>query len=537
MRFLILDGYVDEPTALGVPPYISPYVRYVAGAIITATGHEIVYRTIDQLRQESSWPDADVVVVISGNPVPGKYLGGKPITHEEIKHLFHYYRKKQILWGGPKSIEKMVDAPHVFLIERDIEAAVADVARGGVPRDRYRSLEEWEQFAVFGTEIVLQHPSFPFVMIELETGRGCPRKVHCSFCLEGLFDVEFRSIASLKEEVRRLFNLGCRYFRLGKQADILSYQADFSYERDGFFRPVPERLESLYSALREAAPDLKTLHLDNMNPGTIARFPDESAQILETIVRYNTAGDVAAFGMESADPEVVKANHLKASPEQVFEAIRLVNQIGGVRVQGIPKLLPGINLIHGLPGERRETFRLNYEFLCRFLEENLLLRRINIRQLKITPETPLAKLRMHRDVKIEAAFRLYREKIRDEVDSVMLERVFPIGVVLCDLMVEGHRGEWSLARQLATYPITVNLPRVYPLGTRLEALVINHRERSLIGLSYPVEREKLSFHELRQIPGMEKRAGALIASGKITLEDFRETPLYESLVRQEAEKP
>ena len=30
---LILDGYVDEPTCLGVPPYISPYVRYLAGVL------------------------------------------------------------------------------------------------------------------------------------------------------------------------------------------------------------------------------------------------------------------------------------------------------------------------------------------------------------------------------------------------------------------------------------------------------------------------------------------------------------------------
>ena len=30
----ILDGYVDEPACLGVPPYISPYIRTVAGALL-----------------------------------------------------------------------------------------------------------------------------------------------------------------------------------------------------------------------------------------------------------------------------------------------------------------------------------------------------------------------------------------------------------------------------------------------------------------------------------------------------------------------
>ena len=30
----IVDGYVDEPAHFGVPPYISTYPRYVAGALV-----------------------------------------------------------------------------------------------------------------------------------------------------------------------------------------------------------------------------------------------------------------------------------------------------------------------------------------------------------------------------------------------------------------------------------------------------------------------------------------------------------------------
>lgn len=32
MCCVVIDGYVDEPAVLGVPPYVSTYVRYVAGA-------------------------------------------------------------------------------------------------------------------------------------------------------------------------------------------------------------------------------------------------------------------------------------------------------------------------------------------------------------------------------------------------------------------------------------------------------------------------------------------------------------------------
>jgi radical SAM superfamily enzyme with C-terminal helix-hairpin-helix motif len=30
---VIIDGYVDEPACLGVPPYISPYIRAIAGVL------------------------------------------------------------------------------------------------------------------------------------------------------------------------------------------------------------------------------------------------------------------------------------------------------------------------------------------------------------------------------------------------------------------------------------------------------------------------------------------------------------------------
>jgi len=526
MRFLLLDGYVDEPTALGVPPYISPYVRYVAGAILGG-GHELLYRTIDQLRTTDTWPEVDMVVLISGNPVPGKYLGGTPITVAEIHEVVSRYQKIPILWGGPQSGEKlMAYPPHIQVIEGDIEAYVYDLARGLSPSPRFRTQQEWEELAILGAEVVAQHPLFPDVIIELETGRGCPRRFHCSFCLEGLYAVEFRSVLSLREEVKRLYQYGCRHFRLGKQADILSFHPDTGCERDGFYRPVPEMVRRLYEGIREVAPDLKTLHLDNMNPGTIARFPEESARILETIVQYNTPGDVAAFGMESADPVVVEKNFLKATPSQMMTAIQIVNDIGRKQTDGISHLLPGINLIHGLLGESRDTFRLNYEFLKEVLERGWLLRRINIRQLKQTPGTLMARQSIRSDVKREAAFRYYREKIRQEVDVPMLQRVFPPGTILRDVIVEEVRGEWSLARPLGSYPITINLPRLYALRTHLDVFVIGYRERSLIGLAYPFVPEGLSYHELQHIPGMSKKAATLFARGRLSIEDFRESPLF-----------
>jgi radical SAM superfamily enzyme with C-terminal helix-hairpin-helix motif len=79
MLVSLLDGYVDEPSCLGVPPYISPYVRYGAGAIIHA-GHRCQYRTIDQWRHGASL-DGDVSLFITGALVPVRYLRVMPISY------------------------------------------------------------------------------------------------------------------------------------------------------------------------------------------------------------------------------------------------------------------------------------------------------------------------------------------------------------------------------------------------------------------------------------------------------------------------
>src|SRR5207245_5466880 len=39
MQVVIIDGYVDEASNFGVPPYLSPYTRYVDGAV-RAAGHD-----------------------------------------------------------------------------------------------------------------------------------------------------------------------------------------------------------------------------------------------------------------------------------------------------------------------------------------------------------------------------------------------------------------------------------------------------------------------------------------------------------------
>ncbi len=524
-RTVILDGYVDEPACLGVPPYMAPYPRYVAG---TLPG-DVLYYTIDQLRKDrsilQSMVSADLVVVIAGVTVPGKYIGGTPATLPELERILAGIDTVKIL-GGPVSMfgagteggrsAKKMKASGTFNIVAtgDIEAVVAGYVQDGLSVDPAlrRNARDISPWAVKGARIIPQHPDFPFTMLELETYRGCFRG-NCSFCTEKFYGrPDFRPVADIVAEVSALYDMGARHFRLGRQPDILTYMADGDEE---FPRPNPDAIEQLYSGIRKVAPLLKVLHMDNANPGTIARYPEESRAVLKSIVQHHTSGDVAAFGMESADPHVIKLNNLKAQPEEVREAIRIVNEIGGARgASGLPELLPGLNIVHGLIGETKKTFQLNYEFLESLLAEGLLLRRINVRQVMPFDGTCMGDVGDKIANKHKGIFHVYKEKIREHIDMEMLKRVVPAGTVLPAVRMELKDGSITFGRQPGSYPLLVGVPADLPVGGVTDVKVVSHGYRSITAVPYPLDLNHASLKTLESMPRVGKSRAAMLYAAR-----------------------
>ncbi|MBP2030293.1 radical SAM superfamily enzyme with C-terminal helix-hairpin-helix motif [Methanohalophilus levihalophilus] len=511
MRTVIVDGYVDEPACFGVPPYISPYIRYIAGALVESgqKTDDIFYFTIDQLRLPGSSDfsvirEADLVIILAGMTVPGKYLRSTPITPSEIDYLCKNSKGIKILGGpvrlgyskeGGQKATGLTLQDNTYLASGDIEAFVSDLFDESgklVSPDsidsRFRTTDEIAKWSQKGAFIIEQHPDFPNVMCEMETYRGCGRDVHCTFCTESSYgSSDYRNVRDVISEVEQLYSFGARFFRIGRQPDLFSYQSmDIG---DSVRKPDVEALKLLYSGIRSVAPDLKVLHMDNANPLTIATYPDECREIMKTIVKYHTSGDIAAMGMESADPAVIKANNLKAYPDQVFEAIKIMNEIGAKRgSSGLPELLPGLNFVHGLPGESKNTFKLNYDFLKNVLYSDLLLRRINIRQVMAFPSTPLENMELPSYPK---QFSKYREKVRKEIDLPMLRKVVPKGTVLkdilCEVVNEGKGSFWTSGRQMGTYPLLIQIPEKLPLWQFLDVMVTGHGFRSIAGVPYPLD--------------------------------------------------
>ena len=536
----IVDGYVDEPAHFGVPPYVSTYPRFTAGALVDAgvPAARITYHTIDELRDDrSKWADvanADLMIYLGGMTVPGKYVGGTPAEPDEVRELA-WTADGTTLMGGPvrfgvgdenaggQEMERK-DLDYDFVAKGDVEAAAHDLVTNGLEgfSDRMRDNEDLDRWAAKGAFVVEDHPNHPdYLIAELETSRGCAYR--CSFCTEPLYgDPGFRTAESVVREVAALYERGVRHFRLGRQADILAFGGDGE-------APNPDALRRLYAGIREVAPDLGTLHLDNMNPVTIVDYPEKSRKAIRIIAEHNTAGDTAAFGLESADPVVQEENNLLVTGDECLEAVRVVNEVAGWRpgddpadapthgdgaADRLPKLLPGINLVHGLQGERRETFEHNKRFLKRVYDEGLMLRRINIRQVMAFAGTEMGDTGADIARDHKALFKEYKKEVREEVDRPMLRRVVPPGTVLPDVNLEYHQDGKTFGRQLGTYPLLVGLPGERELGTTVDVAVVDHGYRSVTGVPYPLDLNAASMDELRMLPGVGRSTAGDIVVGR-----------------------
>ncbi|MCX8204570.1 MAG: radical SAM protein [Candidatus Nezhaarchaeota archaeon] len=542
MRVLIVDGYSDEPAGLGVPPYLDVYARYVAGALWEAEPRaEVVYLTIDQVRSNTRRyvevaKGCDLVAFIAGVCVPGKYLGGEPIKLRELKELPSLVEGPLKVLGGPAArfgigleggrVAKLPsEVQDVFdlIVTGDVEVVVSDLLREKLRVDKVdparlrEGFEEVDEKAVRGARIVRQHPCYgKNLVIEVETYRGCPRFITrgCSFCVEPLYGHPvFRAPKGVASEVAALYAEGVNRFRLGRQPDILCYMAKGVGEVE-FPEPSPEALEKLFRAVRAAAPMVKTLHIDNVNPGTIVAHPERSEEALKVIVKYHTPGDVAAMGVESVDPAVVKANNLKVDFEGALKAMEVVNKVGRERgYSGLPHLLPGVNFVYGLINESKETFELNLEVMKEALRRGLLVRRVNIRQVMPLPGTRMWEVGNRVIRRHKALFKSYKLRMRSEFDRPMLKKLLPHWTILRDVYVETYDKSLTYARQPGSYPVLVCIRAKLELGRYRDFFVADHGYRSVTGAPYPLNINSIDRKLLESLPGIgTKRAARIIAS-------------------------
>jgi radical SAM superfamily enzyme with C-terminal helix-hairpin-helix motif len=474
----ILDCYTDEPAGLGVPPYLGTYPRYIAGSL-----DNVNYITIDDLRflkyynleekkKEISHKtnikiynltknisnikelldNTTRLIVILGVHTPGKYLSAIPGTLKEVTSLI-----KDL------DCEKVLTGPAIFGTQSEggkfFEQTNLDIF------DRTDNFDfnynEIKEYAIKGADIIKQIPQKR--IIEIETARGCSRTKGCSFCTEPLkHKMEFREKKDIIKEIKAFYNNGCRYFRLGKQSDFYMYP-DIDILRD----------------IRKAFPKIEVLHIDNVNPLSV--LSKKGTQITKAITKYCTEGNIAAFGVESFDKTVYEQNNLNCEPIGTYEAIKILNKYGAERGNnGMPKFLPGINLLFGLKGETKNTHKENMLWLNKILKNNLLLRRINIRQVSIFEGTELYNTVGNKFIKKNKKYYWkWRNEIRQNIDLPMLKKLTPEGIILKNAKAEIYDGNTTFCRQIGTYPLIIGVKERLELNKFYNLKVTQHMLRSV----------------------------------------------------------
>ena len=496
---LIFDCYTVEPAGLGVPPYLSTYVRYAYTSLRASGEYEpIAYATIDDFRVAVQRGDSqtvalgytdpltysltvntsrilelletsDLVVVIAGDAVPSVHLHAVNGSLEEILQAMSYVRGRRIVLGPASlflrashhSVHHHFDAYHAqnFSPETLMRGSVVPLPYGGL-------------HTIMGSFDALLAQIPWQVIAEIELYRGCTRKNFCSFCNEPVKNqwVDFRNPEDILHEIALLYSAGVRHFRLGQQACFFSY----------FHRDIT-KITQLLAGIREQCPLLEVLHIDNVDP--LAAASKRGREIAKLVSEYCTEGNCAPMGIETFDPSLVRLNHLTCTPDILMRALAHIEEYGvPVGPLGQRKLLAGLNLVYGLPGETRRTHFENMKWLVKILEDGHLCHRTNVRQVRVYQGTALERLPLPVNATFDEDFRSWKRDIEEVYDRPMKERVFPKGQVLGGLhaFLVNQKGTWF--RRLGSYPIMVIDPtQQFPRYEQHDLVVTEHAGRYIYG--------------------------------------------------------
>lgn len=548
---MVIDGYEDEPAAFGVPNYVGFHIRYIC-AVLESLGLEYSYMTIDEWRLDRRRMNdsqsvsqrlghVDGAVILAGAVVPGKYMRGTPISQREANQiLLEMPAGTPLLFGGwaIRAWRQSGWTPlrkNMFMAVQDTDATLDHFLRTGVWKHKRRSPEQWKKWALNGaaSKAVTEHPDLidaegnagPLVY-EVELYQGCVRyKRGCKFCIEPKKGVPiWREERDVIEEVRIAADSGVRNVRIGGATDVYTYKAEGVVDLE-YPIPDPQPIAEVLHGIREDE-RIEVLHVDNANPSIISENLDQASQITKTMLETLSDGAVLSFGLESADSRVHEENWLNCDTDQLIRAVKHVNEFGRERGdRGLPKLLPGLNFIAGLNGETEETYRLNMELLRKIKSSGLLLRRINIRQVEGS-----GFQEVQRD-----AFSRFKEEVRSDIDTPMLENLLPVGTVLKDVWWEsfGNRIRKpehlldpkfkeksnhgspgiTFGRQIGAYPILIGVQYQIPLETKSDVMVTGHGSRSVSAVEVGLDPRKVTESQLTSIPGIgKKNAWALVSA-------------------------
>lgn len=466
MQKLILDCYSDEPSGLGTPPYMSVHSRYIAG-VLSDRGEDYIYATIDDLRifagetnkyidkEKKTWnkriinhtntifsqlmlSDVSEIYVVFGCFIDYNYVSCEPPAFKELVDLCkRFFADKTIilfysLGANNEDIDRLksLDGSYVF----------SDIVIGntynyflGYKNSFMPNYSDLNKIAIASASVA--HFMSKPIIYEIETSIGCNRKPGCTFCIENLRNIPniSRNVDDIVDEMYSLYQNGARFFRLGRQPNFYSYHHNSS-----------SKINELLNKIRVKCPDIKMLHIDNVNPQDVVT--EEGILSTSYISEYCTSGNIGPFGIESFDENIREINNLNGSNEEILEAIHIINKYGqDLDETGLRRYLPGINLIYGLSGQSDKTLSINLEYLKKILDSGDLVRRVFVRKLTSPQGASLDRIEVER-----REFNEWKSIIEERFSLPMTMKVYPIGTIIKNAKVEMFINGESLLRVLGT---------------------------------------------------------------------------------------
>lgn len=166
---------------------------------------------------------------------------------------------------------------------------------------------------------------------------------------------------------------------------------------------------------------------------------------------------------------VRKINTLNATANQIIKAIAILNEYGKKKGEnGEPRFLPGINLIHGLSGQRPETLKYNLHYLGEILKKYEI-QRFFYRKLCSPFGVSMKEISPKKE---DEKYKEWREQLYKNFAIPMLKKVFPKGTVLKNVRVEVWKKGNSILRRLGTCPPRIVVRnKLLPIGKEYDITV------------------------------------------------------------------
>ena len=494
---VILDCYSDEPSGYGVPPFLGVHQRYISSALkyLRRTHY---YITIDDLRYAKNFrlkvsegnsdisitnltantnktlellSKANTIYIVMGCFVEYEYVSALPPRSSELYDLIKDFESPKVLFyvlgSATRLPSRFKESPLFKIMDKVVTGLSYNFLLNNEADSFSPNYDLLSKITRLGSPIISQIPS-PRI-IEVESMIGCDW-AKCSFCIERVrgYDLVFRSVDDIITDIVATYNSGARYFRIGRKPNFYSYM-----------KQDLRSMDALLNGIRELCPDLKVLHIDNVNPESVTTL--QGREITKMIVKYCTSGNIAPFGIESFDPVVRKKNSINATIEQIMEAISIMNEYGKEKGEnGSPKYLNGINLIYNLPGQRDATIDFNLEYLNRIFEKGFHTQRLFFRNLSSPLGISMKEIEKSQE---NNQYESWKQRIYNEFSIPMLKRVFPVGTILKEVVVEAWINGDSILRQIGTSPPRIIVQnRTLPIGSSYSILVKEFlKHRTLLG--------------------------------------------------------